>query len=164
MSVLRSKEYFGDRATRDMKENLHPEERDLKETLAYACRILAMTGHEAGLAGQISARSVKPKCYWTLRFGLGFDEATPEDFSRSTPISIPSAAPAWPIRRPGSICGFMTRDRIALRSSIRIRHGYKPWYRRGNPWSLRRWTPRLSTMIALISGIGQACLSRTRRV
>jgi L-fuculose-phosphate aldolase len=80
MSMLRSKEYFDDRATRDMKENLRPKERDLRETLAYASRILGMMGHEAGLAGQISARSSKPKCYWTLRFGLGFDEATPEDF------------------------------------------------------------------------------------
>ncbi|HTH98834.1 MAG TPA: aldolase [Stellaceae bacterium] len=80
MSELRSKEYFDDRATREMQEKLHLEERGLKENLAYACRILAMTGQEAGLAGQISARSANPKCYWTLRFGLGFDEATPDDF------------------------------------------------------------------------------------
>lgn len=39
-----------------------------------------MTGQEAGLAGQITARSDKPNAYWTLRFGLGFDEATPDDF------------------------------------------------------------------------------------
>ena len=39
-----------------------------------------MTGQEAGLAGQITARSDKPRSYWTLRFGLGFDEATPADF------------------------------------------------------------------------------------
>jgi L-fuculose-phosphate aldolase len=80
MSVLRPKQYFDDRATRDMKEHLPVKRRDLKETLAYACRILALTGQEAGLAGQISARSSNPKCYWTLRFGLGFDEATPDDF------------------------------------------------------------------------------------
>jgi L-fuculose-phosphate aldolase len=77
---LRAKQYFDERATQEMKENLKPQDRTLQERLAYACRILAMTGQEAGLAGQITARSDKPKCYWTLRFGLGFDEATPDDF------------------------------------------------------------------------------------
>lgn len=33
-----------------------------------------------GLAGQLTARSERPKCYWTLRFGLGFGGATPEGF------------------------------------------------------------------------------------
>jgi L-fuculose-phosphate aldolase len=41
---------------------------------------LAMTGQEAGLAGRITARSERSKAYWTLRFGVGFDEARPEDF------------------------------------------------------------------------------------
>jgi len=80
MNQLRSKKYFDDRATREMSENLHFKQRTLQEDLAYACRILAMTDQEAGLAGQITARSDRPNCYWTLRFGLGFDEATPEDF------------------------------------------------------------------------------------
>ena len=77
---LRSKDYFDERATSEMRQNLKPVDRSLQETLAYACRIMAATGQEAGLAGQISARSDKPGHYWTLRFGLGFDEATPEDF------------------------------------------------------------------------------------
>jgi L-fuculose-phosphate aldolase len=77
---LRSKEYFDERATHEMGQNLQKVERPLKETLSYAARILAMTGQEAGLAGQISARSERPGAYWTLRFGLGFDEATPDDF------------------------------------------------------------------------------------
>jgi L-fuculose-phosphate aldolase len=78
--TLRAKEYFDDRATREMEQHLKGSARSLKETLAFACRILAMTGQEAGLAGQISARSERPNAYWTLRFGLGFDEATPDDF------------------------------------------------------------------------------------
>ncbi|MEJ5022884.1 aldolase [Ochrobactrum vermis] len=78
--ALRSKEYFDDRATREMSQHLKKGKRTDKETLAYACRILAMTGQEAGLAGQISFRSERPNAYWTLRFGLGFDEATPDDF------------------------------------------------------------------------------------
>jgi hypothetical protein len=51
---LRAKEYFDERATQEMKENLKPKERTVQEKLAYACRILAMTGQEAG---QITARS-----------------------------------------------------------------------------------------------------------
>lgn len=77
---LRAKDYFDDRATREMSQHLKGKKRTDKETLAYACRILAMTGQEAGLAGQISFRSERAGAYWTLRFGLGFDEATPEDF------------------------------------------------------------------------------------
>jgi L-fuculose-phosphate aldolase len=77
---LREKAYFDERATQEMRENLRPVARSVQENLAYACRILAATGQEAGLAGQISARSQTPGAYWTLRFGLGFDEAAPEDF------------------------------------------------------------------------------------
>jgi len=80
MADLRAKEYFDERATREMLQNLHFEARTIQETMAYACRILAMTGQEAGLAGQITARSERPHAYWTLRFGLGFDEATADDF------------------------------------------------------------------------------------
>ena len=57
---LRSKAYFDERATREMDEHLKSKKRSLQETLAYACRIIAMTGQEAGLAGQISARSSRP--------------------------------------------------------------------------------------------------------
>ncbi|KAF0806676.1 class II aldolase/adducin domain protein [Alcanivorax xiamenensis] len=79
-SSLREKSYFDQRATQEMEQHLHGVERDVRETMAYACRILAMTEQEAGLAGQISVRSQRPGAYWTLRFGLGFDEATPDDF------------------------------------------------------------------------------------
>ncbi|HRL22915.1 aldolase [Alcaligenes sp. SDU_A2] len=79
-NALRDKSYFENRVTQDMARHLRPVERSIPETMAYACRILAMTDQEAGLAGQISVRSVVPDAYWTLRFGLGFDEATPEDF------------------------------------------------------------------------------------
>jgi L-fuculose-phosphate aldolase len=77
---LREKKYFDERATREMEQCLHGPSRTVQESLAYAARIIAMTGQEAGLAGQLSARSERPKAYWTLRFGLGFDEATPDDF------------------------------------------------------------------------------------
>ena len=49
--ALRAKSYFDERATREMRQNLKPKERTVQERLAYACRILAMNGQEAGLAG-----------------------------------------------------------------------------------------------------------------
>ena len=81
MDDLRDKDYFQKRASEEMAQHLPTQQRTLKETLAQACRIIALHEGEAGLAGQISARSDRGKeFYWTLRFGLGFDEATPEDF------------------------------------------------------------------------------------
>jgi L-fuculose-phosphate aldolase len=77
---LREKTYFDQRATQEMATHLRSVERTTQQTMAYACRILAMTKQEAGLAGQVSYRSDRPNAYWTLRFGLGFDEAKPEDF------------------------------------------------------------------------------------
>jgi L-fuculose-phosphate aldolase len=54
----------------------------IKQKLALACRTLAAEGHESGLAGQISARAETPGSFWTLRFGLGLDEATEDVFIR----------------------------------------------------------------------------------
>ena len=79
-ATLAEKSYFHQRVTQDMKKLLRTVNRGVQETMAYACRILAMNEHEAGLAGQISVRSERPAAYWTLRFGLGCDEATPADF------------------------------------------------------------------------------------
>jgi L-fuculose-phosphate aldolase len=62
MTALRPRGYFDRRATLEMVDNLPLQERDVRERLAYAARILAMTGQEAGLAGQISARSSKANC------------------------------------------------------------------------------------------------------
>lgn len=80
MEHLRPQEYFAQRAEAEMDKHLVPRGRTLKETLAAACRVIALHEEDAGLAGQISARSDKPEAYWTLRFGLGFEEATPDDF------------------------------------------------------------------------------------
>lgn len=78
---LRSKKYFGDRAAKEMEEHLKSETRTLQETLACACRLIAMRQEDAGLAGQITARSLDHEGrYWTLRFGVGWDEAEPGDF------------------------------------------------------------------------------------
>jgi L-fuculose-phosphate aldolase len=50
----------------------------VRQVLAQACRILAAEGHESGLAGQVTARGDKPGTWWTLDFGTGFEEATPD--------------------------------------------------------------------------------------
>ena len=47
----------------------------VQQKVALACRLLDRDGHESALAGQISARAEKPGTYWTLSFGLGFDDA-----------------------------------------------------------------------------------------
>ena len=77
---LREKSYFDDRANREMRQHLGHVKRTIQESLASTCRIIAKNGQDAGLAGQITARSERPGAYWTLRFGLGFDEAEPADF------------------------------------------------------------------------------------
>jgi L-fuculose-phosphate aldolase len=65
-----------------MDEDLKVPELAAPEALAAACRILAREGHESGLAGQVTARGADPgtgaSTFWTLQFGYGFDEATPE--------------------------------------------------------------------------------------
>jgi L-fuculose-phosphate aldolase len=48
----------------------------VQQKVALTCRILDRDGHESALAGQVSARGEQPGTYWTLRFGLGFDEAS----------------------------------------------------------------------------------------
>jgi L-fuculose-phosphate aldolase len=50
----------------------------VRQVLAQACRILAAEGHESGLAGQVTARGDQPGTWWTLDFGTGFEEATPD--------------------------------------------------------------------------------------
>jgi len=52
------------------------------QKLVLACRILALEGHESGLAGQFTARADTEGTFWTLPFGLGFDEATEDSLIR----------------------------------------------------------------------------------
>ena len=74
----RDKAYFRERVRREMDEDLKVPQLSPPEALAAACRILAREGHESGLAGQVTAKGEKPGTWWTLQFGYGFDEATPE--------------------------------------------------------------------------------------
>lgn len=74
----RDKAYFMDRVSREMEEDLGVLQLSSAEALAACCRILAREGHESGLAGQVTALGEKPNTWWTLKFGLGFEEATAE--------------------------------------------------------------------------------------
>jgi L-fuculose-phosphate aldolase len=70
------KAHFLARVSREMDEDLQVVERPAAEMLAACCRILAKEEHESGLAGQVTAVGEKPGTWWTLKFGLGFEEAT----------------------------------------------------------------------------------------
>jgi len=75
------KQEFVERVNREMAADFPAADLPPREALAAACRILAGEGHESGLAGQVTARAAKGE-WWTLQFGYGFDEATPERMVR----------------------------------------------------------------------------------
>ena len=75
MAIVRPKEAYHERTTREMSAHLRTPEWNTRQKVALACRILADEGHESALAGQITVRAEKPGTYWMLSFGLGFDEA-----------------------------------------------------------------------------------------
>jgi len=72
------KQEFIDRVNREMAADFPAARLAPREALAQACRILAREGHESGLAGQVTAIAERPGAWWTLQFGYGFEEATPE--------------------------------------------------------------------------------------
>lgn len=76
----KSKDHYGERANRELAENLEKPDLNIRQQLTVAARMMALEGHDAGVAGQITAKAELPGTYWTLRLGLGFDEATPSRF------------------------------------------------------------------------------------
>lgn len=78
----RSKDYFAQRTTNEMAQHIKVTDLTVQQQLAVTARMLALDGHESGLAGQISARAADSNTFWTLKLGLGFDEANPSDFIR----------------------------------------------------------------------------------
>ena len=75
------KQEFIERVNREMAVDFPATDLPPREALAAACRILAREGHESGLAGQVTARAGKDE-WWTLQFGNGFEEATPDRMVR----------------------------------------------------------------------------------
>lgn len=71
-----SKDDIRRRVDRELAERIDLPVWTVPQKLALACRMLADNGHwQGGLAGQITARGDKAGTYWTLRFGIGADEA-----------------------------------------------------------------------------------------
>ena len=68
------------RVDEELARTVQSDTRPLAHKLVLACRMLGASGHwHGGLAGQISARGTEPGTYWTLKFGVGADEATVDD-------------------------------------------------------------------------------------
>jgi len=68
------------RVDMEISEKLAPTRHSARERLVLACRMLGAHGHwYGGLAGQISTKGEREGTYWTLRFGVGADEATLSD-------------------------------------------------------------------------------------
>jgi L-fuculose-phosphate aldolase len=75
---MNEKAHFIDRVSREMEQDFQAAPLPARDALAAACRILASEGHESGLAGQVTARGEQAATWWTLQFGYGFEEATPD--------------------------------------------------------------------------------------
>jgi len=75
-AVLRDKAAYHQQTDDRMNHYFQSPDWSVRQKLALACRILAMEGHDSGLAGQLSARGPEDGTYYMLRFGLGLDEIT----------------------------------------------------------------------------------------
>ncbi|MDH0747098.1 aldolase [Pseudomonas sp. GD03842] len=71
-----SKAQLMTRSNAQMDSTLKAGDWTLRQKLALTCRILFENGHDAGLAGQITARGSIPGTFYTQALGLGFDEVT----------------------------------------------------------------------------------------
>lgn len=68
------------RVDMEIAKKLVPAKRSARERLVLACRMLGSHGHwYGGLAGQLTTKGEREGTFWTLRFGVGADEATLSD-------------------------------------------------------------------------------------
>lgn len=79
MKIVRDKSEYHKQTSERMEKHFIVPRWSVRQKLALAGRILAAEGHDSGLAGQLSARAEKPRTYYMLRFGLGLEEASPEN-------------------------------------------------------------------------------------
>ncbi|MFA4914316.1 MAG: aldolase [Burkholderiaceae bacterium] len=94
------KEALRARVNRELDAQTSPSEWTTAQKMVLACRMLAEHGHwNGGLAGQITARGDEPGTFWTLRFGIGADEACipeliliDEDLKPLDGLSLPNPA------------------------------------------------------------------------
>lgn len=76
MAIVRDKAFYHQQTDERIGRYFETPPWSVRQKLALAGRILAMEGHDSGLAGQLSARGPNPGTYYMLRFGLGLDEIT----------------------------------------------------------------------------------------
>jgi L-fuculose-phosphate aldolase len=76
MAIVRDKAFYHQQTDERIGRHFEIPAWSPRQKLALAGRILAMEGHDSGLAGQLSARGPNPGTYYMLRFGLGLDEIT----------------------------------------------------------------------------------------
>jgi L-fuculose-phosphate aldolase len=62
-----------------MDAHLQTGDYTLAQRVALTCRILFDSGHDSGLAGQITARAEQPGTFFTQRLGLGFNEISEDN-------------------------------------------------------------------------------------
>lgn len=79
MKIVRDKSEYHRQTAERMERHFVVPDWSVRQKLALAGRILGMEGHGSGLAGQLSARAERPGTYYMLRFGLGLEEASPEN-------------------------------------------------------------------------------------
>lgn len=79
MKIVRDKSEYHRQTSERMERHFAVPAWSARQKLALSGRILGMEGHDSGLAGQLSARAEKPGTYYMLRFGLGLEEATPNN-------------------------------------------------------------------------------------
>lgn len=79
MNIVRDKSEYHKQTAERMERHFVTPQWSVRQKLALAGRILAADGHGSGLAGQLSARAAAPGTYYMLRFGLGLEEASPDN-------------------------------------------------------------------------------------
>ena len=75
----RPKADYLEKMRQDMDRFIRTDNWTLQQKVALSCQVLDMDGHASALAGQVSARGDKPGTYWTMSFGLGFEECLPSN-------------------------------------------------------------------------------------
>ncbi|MDE2167773.1 MAG: aldolase [Alphaproteobacteria bacterium] len=79
MKIVRNKSEYHKQTAERMEKHFVVPQWSVRQKLALAGRILGIEGHDSGLAGQLSARAERPGTYYMLRFGLGLEEASPDN-------------------------------------------------------------------------------------
>jgi L-fuculose-phosphate aldolase len=79
MAIVREKGEYHRQTYERMDRHFTVPQWSARQKLALAGRILAAEGHDSGIAGQLSARAERPGTYYMLKFGLGLEEATPDN-------------------------------------------------------------------------------------